>query len=78
MTLSIIGMLIISGMIARFEIPILAKQKLTKEIWTFSILLLLGTIVSVMMIAGIKITSPFEWMTIFRPMGNFIRQMFGL
>lgn len=44
--------------IAFYEVPKLIREKLWRELWTFSILLLIGFVLSVLQIMGIKVPLP--------------------
>lgn len=58
------------------EIPKMLKQKLFKELGVFSVLLLLGTTVSVMKIFNAKIPNPSEFYTwVFSPLSDLMKSV---
>jgi uncharacterized membrane protein len=58
------GLLVLFIAIAYFHIPKLAKEKLIREIWIFSILMLVITVISIAQVNGVKIPNPLELITI--------------
>lgn len=57
------------------EIPFLSKQGLTREIWVFSFLLLLGSGVNLAHMLRIPLKNPVEWVfACYRPVSDFFLQ----
>lgn len=72
-----LGILVISSLIAYFSIPALVKKKDFKTIWTFTILLLIGTALNIANGLEIKIPSPLDLITkIFHPIRESIIAFF--
>lgn len=70
---SIIGVLAAAGIIALIEIPSLLKKKLKRELWTFSILLLFGTGLSIALGLQVEIPNPIDWIiAVHKLMSDFI------
>ncbi|MCR8854033.1 hypothetical protein [Lysinibacillus fusiformis] len=68
-----VAVFIISAIIALLFIPKLKKQKETKTILVFSILLLIGTALNMGIALKINIPSPLDFITfIFTPIKDFI------
>ncbi|TWI57935.1 hypothetical protein [Halalkalibacter nanhaiisediminis] len=53
-----IAVLIVASTIVYFEVPTLLKKGLKKEVWTFSLLLLLGVMLCIAKETGDTIPSP--------------------
>jgi hypothetical protein len=58
---SIIIILAISILIAVFEGPSLVKEKKWKELSAFSVLLLAGVVLNIVVSIGIEVPTPLEW-----------------
>lgn len=72
----IFGILAAAVTIAFIDIPYLLKQGLKKELWTFSILLLFGTGLSIAEGLQVEIPNPMDALAfIYKP---FIELLFGL
>lgn len=72
----IFGILALTVVIAFIDVPYLLKQGLKKELWTFSILLLLGTGFSIAEGVQVEIPNPMDALAfIYKP---FIDLLFGL
>jgi len=54
----IIILIVITAIVIYMEVPALIKNKYWKELITFSILILTGFILSLLLIIGVKIPSP--------------------
>lgn len=57
----LLAVLIVSVGLGYTEIPKMKKQKQTKELWTYSILLGLFTILAVLKCLGVKIPNPSDF-----------------
>lgn len=69
-----LGILIISIVIVVIELPKLKKGG-TKLIWTFSILLFMGTFLNIAVVFNALIISPLEpIMYIFQPISNLLKE----
>ncbi|WP_152393272.1 hypothetical protein [Paenibacillus guangzhouensis] len=72
----VLGILASTILIAMIEIPHLLKNNLTRELWIFMVLLLLGTIGWILKSLHLYLPNPFDLMIImFRP---FSELLFGL
>jgi NhaP-type Na+/H+ or K+/H+ antiporter len=68
---SIAGILVIAVFIAAIEVPSLLGKK--RELWVFSILLLLGTGLSIAKTLHAYIPNPLDWMAaVYQPLRNWI------
>ncbi len=56
----VFGIVAIAIVIAFLEVPSLLKRRLRKELWVFSILLLLGTGISIAEGAQVKLPNPMD------------------
>ncbi len=75
---SIAGILAVAVLIAAIEIPSLRKKKSKKDTWAFSLLLLLGTGLSIAQGLQAHIPNPLDWMAaIFQPLGNWMKSTLG-
>ena len=71
-----IGILLVAVIIAMVEVPPLRKKGLKKELWIFSILLLVGTGLSIAESLQVAIPNPLDGITmIYKPFSDFL---FGL
>jgi hypothetical protein len=65
------GILVIAILIAANDVPSLTKKK--KDLWVFSILLLLGTGISVAEVLHVGIPNPLDWIAVvYQPFSNWI------
>lgn len=70
---SILGNLTITIGIILYEVPSLLKRNLKRELWVFSILLIIGVILSIFKNLDIGIPNPFDWITVvYKPLTNII------
>ncbi|MFF2890318.1 hypothetical protein [Paenibacillus sp. NPDC057967] len=71
--LAVGGILTTAVIIAMLELPGLWKKRQVKEIWLFSILLLLGTGVGIAESLHIPLPNPLDWVSyIYRPIGQLL------
>ncbi|NBI30878.1 hypothetical protein [Chengkuizengella marina] len=71
--MKVVGILIVVALIAYFEISPMAKKKEIKDLWVFSFLLLIGTVLSIMLAIGVTIPNPLDGLTkVLKPVTNFI------
>ncbi|GKU77555.1 hypothetical protein [Paenibacillus sp. L3-i20] len=71
--LTVIGILIVSTWIAFIEVPALKRKHQIKELWIFSILLLLGTALSIAESSHVKMPSPLDWiMKLYMPISELL------
>ena len=71
-----LGILLVAGVIILFEVPPLLKQKQKKELFVFSILLIIGVVLSIVFTLGKTIPNPMDFITfIFKPLSDFITQL---
>jgi len=69
----ILGILAVGIGIALYEVPTLLNKKLKRELWVFSILLIVGIILSIMESLNMDIPNPADWSNIiFKPFSDWI------
>lgn len=69
-----LGILTITVLIIYFEMPKLLKKGETKTLWTFSILLFVGTALNIAIGLNANIPNPLDLVTvIFKPSADFIK-----
>ncbi|NMD69163.1 hypothetical protein HHO41_02600 [Bacillus sp. DNRA2] len=70
------GILIISLLIAWFEIPKLKQDKATKEMIVFCFFLISGTVLSILSALRITIPNPVNWLIfLFEPVSKWIERL---
>lgn len=73
----VLGILTAAILIALYEVPSLIKNKLTKELWVFFILLVFGVVLSIINSLNINIPNPADWLTvIYKPVSKLILDIF--
>lgn len=71
-----VGIIIICILIALLELPKLVQEKLLKEISVFSLFLIVGAILSILLALGVELPNPIDWlMMIFVPIGNLVDRL---
>ncbi|NDI33190.1 hypothetical protein [Chengkuizengella sediminis] len=71
--MKVVGIIIVAALIAYFEISPMANKKEIKDLWVFSFLLLIGTVLSIMLAIGVPIPNPLDGVTkVLKPVTNFI------
>ncbi len=74
---SILGIILVGVLIAAYEVPTLLKKNLIKELWAFSILLIIGVVLSILKSMRIDIPNPLDLLTIiYKPINDFIYGFF--
>jgi len=69
----VIGILAIAAIIAMMEVPGLWKKRHMKELWVFTLLLLLGTGIHIAQSLSVKLPNPLDWITyLYKPISDFI------
>jgi hypothetical protein len=67
------GLLAVSILIAWLECPKLLKRKMTRELWAFSLLLLLGTAVGIAHALRMKLPNPLDLITfLYKPVSDVV------
>lgn len=70
---AILGILAVAAAIFIIDAPDLLKRRLTKELWIFSFLLLLGTVLSILLSLNVELPNPLDWLTvIYRPFNDLL------
>ncbi|MDQ0493802.1 hypothetical protein QOZ95_001964 [Paenibacillus brasilensis] len=70
---SVLGILLVAAVICLLEVPYMWKKGLKKELWLFSILLLLGIGISSVKILVWTVPTPLDWITvIYKPFSDFL------
>lgn len=73
---SIILVLVFSTVLCIIEIPKMRKQKLNRELWTFSILLGLGTILAILKSLDVKIPNPSDFVAwVYSPFSDVLKAL---
>jgi hypothetical protein len=71
----IAGLLATAGICAAIEIPSLIKHK--KDLWVFSLLLILGTALCIAASLKVNIPNPLDWIAaVYRPLGIWMQSLF--
>ncbi|TBL81146.1 hypothetical protein [Paenibacillus thalictri] len=71
--LAVAGILAASVMIVAIEVPSLLKNGQIKELWAFSVLLLLGIGLSVAVALHVDIPNPLNaYIAVFKPVSDFL------
>ncbi|WP_332647512.1 hypothetical protein [Lysinibacillus sp. 54212] len=71
-----LGILIISGVIVYTILPKLIKDGDRKTIWTFSLLLIVGTALNIALSLNVKINNPLDVIIVFfKPISEFLKGM---
>ncbi|MGG1618021.1 hypothetical protein ACIFQM_24550 [Paenibacillus sp. NRS-1782] len=70
---NVLGILLVAAAISLFEVPYMRKKGLTKELWLFSILLLLGVGLSSAKALSWFVPTPLDWIAaVYRPFSDFL------
>ena len=70
---AITGIVVTASLMIIIEVPPLLKEKLKRELWLFSILLLLGTVLSIAKYLQMPIPNPLDMLyVIFKPMSDLL------
>lgn len=70
---AIVGILTAAVLIALFEVPSLLKRGYKKELWVFSVLLLVATGLCIAKSMDVKIPNPIDWISaVFKPLSDFL------
>ena len=73
----IIAVLAFDIIVCIIEIPKMLSQKLIKELITFSVLLLLGTVIAVLKVFDIKIPNPSDFIDwVYSPVSDLMKSLF--
>lgn len=69
----IIGIIIVVAIIVAIEAPALWKKRWIKELWVFSVLMLVGTSLSLAQALRAPIPNPLDWITaVYKPISDFL------
>lgn len=72
---AITGIVAAAAFIVFIEAPSLWKKRQIKELWVFSLLLIMGTGIGIAQSMHIPIPNPVDWINyIYRPIGYFIER----
>jgi NhaP-type Na+/H+ or K+/H+ antiporter len=71
----IAGLIATAGISAAIEIPSLTGHK--KDLWVFSLLLMLGTALGIAAALKVNIPNPLDWIAaVYQPFGNWMQSLF--
>ncbi|MNO22066.1 hypothetical protein D3C76_118430 [compost metagenome] len=71
--MGIVVIIIVVVVIIAIEVPLMWRNKLIKEMWVYSFLLLLGTYFGVMNALHIQVSNPLGWMIfIYKPVSDMV------
>ncbi|MDQ0063814.1 hypothetical protein [Paenibacillus harenae] len=69
----IVGVVLLSILLIRLEVPALLKKKKIKELWLFSLMLLGGIMLTIAKVAHLPIPNPLDFITwVYRPASDMI------
>lgn len=72
----ILGIMLSAAVIMILEVPYMLRKRLKKELWVFSILLLLGVGISSAEALQWAIPTPLDWITaVYKPFTDFLTRM---
>lgn len=73
---AILAVLAFSTILCIIEIPKMLKQKLYRELWTFSILLVLGTVLAILKSINVEIPNPSDWIAwVYSPLKDTMKSL---
>lgn len=73
MMMMVTGIVGVAAMIVAADVPRLLKNKLKKELWVFSILLLSGTSLAIALALRMKLPNPADWISIiYKPVSDLV------
>lgn len=73
---SILSVLALSTVICFYQVPKMIKNKYYKDLWAFSILLLLGVVLAILKSLNIQISNPSDWIAwVYSPMSDLMRKI---
>lgn len=73
---SILAVLVFSTVLCITEIPKMLKQRLYRELWTFSILLATGTILTVLKSLDVEIPNPSDFIAwVYSPLAETMKSI---
>ncbi|WP_256759289.1 hypothetical protein [Cohnella sp. WQ 127256] len=72
----ILGIIAAAAVITAIDMPTLWRKKYVKEMWVFSILLLIGTGLSIAWVLHVKLPSPLSLLAIiYHPFNDFVTRL---
>lgn len=73
---SLVALAVFDTVVCIIEIPKMARKKLIKELVTFSVLLLFGTIIGIMKCFDMKIPNPTEFLAwVYSPVADLMKSL---
>ena len=73
---AISGILAAAGAIFIYEAPTLFKGRFMKDLWLFSIVLVVGTVLSILLSLHVEIPNPMDWViTFYQPFSNLLNNI---
>lgn len=75
--LASIGIVVFALFVMLIEVPTLVKKGYKKELWSFFLLLFLGTGLSILHVLKVNLPSPHDWISfIYKPLSDVIYNFF--
>ncbi|MBP2651207.1 MAG: putative rane protein [Firmicutes bacterium] len=72
----IFTVLVFATVLSIIEIPKMLQGKLYKELWAFSILLALGTVLAILKFLDVNIPNPSDWIAwVYSPVKDFMKSL---
>lgn len=72
----ILSVVVLSTILWKIETPKMLKENLYREMWTFSILLGIGTILTILKILDVDVPNPSDWIAwVYSPFKNIMQSL---
>lgn len=72
---SIISVLVFSTVVSFVQVPKMLSEKAYRDLWVFSVILLLGTVLAVLKSLEVEIPNPGDWVAwIYLPVSDFLKE----
>lgn len=67
------AIVLVGGIIASIEAPALIRNKMTRELWIFAVVLAFAIAVSILHALRVPLPNPLDWITaVFKPVSDYI------
>lgn len=72
----ILSVVVLNTILWKIETPKMLKENLYREMWTFSILLGIGTILTILKILDVDVPNPSDWIAwVYSPFKNIMQSL---